>query len=187
MHNLQTQYGARDIGSSRGLHPRRTALIQRLGVLAAAVFLVALVGSMAFVFYTVRHTHGGTSSSPNQIPAVPPAHEALKVTSVSLSVTPRSIAGLSCSTNLTVTYTALFHVRPNSVGGIVQFEYTVNNGRGQTPASINFNPGETTRSYTFTWKGALPLDHTYPGLGGIQVNSPNLLTSPLVAPTGTCI
>src|SRR5207247_3701710 len=106
--------------------------------------------------------------------------------SVSMSVTPGSIADVSCGTNLTVTYTALFHVRGNSVGGTVQFEYTVNNGRGQTPASITFNPGETTKSYTFTWSGALPIDHTYPEPGGVQVTSPNQLTSPLVGPAGQC-
>ncbi|MBO0781365.1 MAG: hypothetical protein J2P37_21305, partial [Ktedonobacteraceae bacterium] len=97
-----------------------------------------------------------------------------------------SIAGISCGTKVTVTYTAVFHVKPNSTGGTVKFNYTVNNGRGQTPASITFNPGQTTKSYTFTWSGALPLDHTYPGLGGVQVTSPNQLTSQLVAPTGQC-
>ncbi len=51
MQNSHIQYGARAMGSSRGSHPRRTALMQRLGMLAAAVFLVALVGSMAIVFY----------------------------------------------------------------------------------------------------------------------------------------
>ncbi|MFL5690557.1 MAG: hypothetical protein ACJ795_02025, partial [Ktedonobacteraceae bacterium] len=149
------------------------------------VFLVALVGSMAFVFYAARHNNGNTAS-PNPPSANSTARVPLKVTSVSMSVTPGSIAGVSCGTNLTVTYTALFHVIPNSVGGTVQFTYTVNNGRGQTPASINFNPGETTKSYTFTWSGALPIDHTYPGSGGVQVTSPNQLTSPLVAPAGQC-
>ncbi len=185
MQNPQIQYGARAKGTSRGLHPRRTSLMQRLGILAAAVFLVALVGSMALVLYAARHNNGG-SAPPNPPPANSTARVPLKVTSVSMSVTPGSIAGLSCGTNLTVTYTALFHVRPNSVGGTVQFNYTVNNGRGQTPASITFNPGETTKSYTFTWSGALPIDHTYPGPGGVQVTSPNQLTSSLVAPTGQC-
>src|SRR5438067_2507538 len=159
--------------------------MQRLGILAAAVFLVALVGSMAMVFYAVRHTNGGTAS-PNPTSPLSTAPVPLSVTSVNMSVTPASIAGLSCGTNLTVTYTATFHVSPNSVGGTVQFEYTVNNGRGQTPASINFNPGETTKSYIFTWSGALPIDHTYPEPGGVQVTSPNQLTSPLVGPTGQC-
>jgi hypothetical protein len=181
----QRQYGARTMGSSRGLHPQRTSLVQRLGILAAAVFLVALVGSMALVFYAVRHTHGGTAS-PHPTSTLPTAPLPLKVTSVNMSVTPESIAGLSCGTNLTVTYTATIHVAANSPGGTVQFSYTLNNGRGQTPASISFNPGETTKSYTFTWSGALPADHTYPGPGGIQVISPNQLTSQLVAPTGTC-
>ena len=185
MQNPPTHYSARALGNSLGSHPRRTALMQRLGLLAAAVFLLALVGSMALVFYAVRHTHGGTAS-PHSTPAISTARVPLKVTSVSISVTPGSIAGFSCGTNLTVTYTALFHVRPNSVGGTVKFNYTVNNGRGQTPASITFTPGETTKSYTFTWSGALPADHTYPEPGGIQVTSPNQLTSSLVGPTGQC-
>src|SRR2546423_162012 len=185
MQNSHIQYGARPMGTSPGSHPRRTALMQRLGLLAAAVFLVALVGSMAIVFYAIRHNNGGTAS-PHPTPPLSTAHVPLKVTSVTMSVTPGSIANLSCGSNVTVTYTALFHVVPNSVGGTVQFNYTVNNGRGQTPASINFGQGETTRTYTFTWSGALPADHTYPGPGGIQVTSPNQLTSQLVGPTGMC-
>ncbi len=183
MQNSPIQYG--NSGNLPQSRSRRSLLMQRLGVLAAAVFLVALVGSMAFVFYAVRHNNGGIGS-PNVTPPISTARVPLKVTSVTMSVTPGSIAGLSCGTNLTVTYTAVFHVVPNSVGGTVQFEYTVNNGRGQTPASINFNPGETTKSYPFTWSGALPADHTYPGSGGVQVTSPNQLTSALVAPAGQC-
>ncbi len=185
MQNPQTQYGAGTLGSSRGSRPRRTSTMQRLGLLAAAVFLVALVGSLALVFYAIRHNNGGTAS-PNPTPPISSTRVPLKVTSVSMSVTPESIANDSCGTNLTVTYTALFHVTPNSAGGTVQFDYTVNNGRGETPASITFNPGETTKSYTFTWSGALPIDHTYPERGGVQVTSPNQLTSPLVGPTGQC-
>src|SRR5258706_73903 len=181
----QTQYGAGAMGSARSSHPRRSPLMRRFAILAAAVFLVALVGSMALVFYAVRHNNGG-AVSPNSTPVISTARVPLKVTSVTMSVTPGSIAGVSCGTNLTVTYTALFHVRPNSVGGTVQFAYTVNNGRGQTPASIHFNPGETTKAYTFTCSGALPIDHTYPGPGGVQVTSPNQLTSSLVGPTGQC-
>src|SRR5258708_21223350 len=159
--------------------PRRTSLVQRLGMLAAAVFLVALVGSLAVVFYAVRHNNGGAASS-NSTPVISTARVPLKVTSVTMSVTPGSIAGVSCGTNFTGTYTALFHVRPNSVGGTVQFAYTVNNGRGQTPASIHFNPGETTKSYTFTWSGALPIHHTHPLPAVIQSTTPTHLTLPPV-------
>jgi hypothetical protein len=179
----QTQHG--DMGRLGPQRPRRTSLMQRIGVLAAAVFLVALVGSMAVVFYAVRHTNGGAGpGTPTSTPttqAVP-----FKVTSVTMSVMPASIEGTACGTNLTVTYTATIHVAPKSAGGTVQFTYTVNNGRGQTPASITFSPGETTKTYSFTWSGALPVDHTYPQPGGIEVTSPNQLISPLVAPTGMC-
>jgi len=184
MQNPNIQYSGRTLGGPRGPHPRHASLMQRLGVLAAAVFLVALVGSMAIVFYAVRHPHGGTASPPTL--TLTTARVPLKVTSVSMSVTPGSIANMSCGTNLTVTYTALFHVRPNSVGGTVHFNYTVNNGRGQTPASITFSPGQTIRTYSFAWSGVLPVDHTYPGPGDILVTSPNQLTSLSVAPTGRC-
>ena len=44
------------------LRKQRT-LMQRLGNLAAAVFLVALVGSMAILFYSLRHTTIGPAST----------------------------------------------------------------------------------------------------------------------------
>lgn len=183
MQDWQTEYSNQ--ARVRPQRPRPPSLIQqRLGVLAAAVVVLALVGSMVLVFYAVRQTNGGTSAHPTSPPiavAVP-----LKVTSVGMSVTPRSIAGVPCGTNVTVTYTALFHVTPKNAGGTVQFSYTVNNGRGQSMASIHFSPGVTTRTYSFTWSGALPADHTYPGPGGIEVTSPNHLISPLVEPTGMC-
>jgi hypothetical protein len=176
MHN-----SAGTIGRSPGSSPRRTKLMQRLGLLAAVIVVVALVGSLTMVLYAARLQNGGTGSNP-----LPGTHVPLKVTAVDMSVSPSSIAGMACGTNVTVTYTATFHVRPNSVGGTVQFMYTVNNGRSQTPASITFKPGETTKAYSFTWSGALPIDHTYPGPGGVQVTSPNQLISALVAPTGQC-
>ncbi len=177
-------------------HKRHSTLIQRLGMLAAAVFLVALVGSMALVFYSIRHNAGGPANGgPNPtatITTVPstPTHTTtspFKVTSVDMSVAPASIAGIACGTNVTVTYKATIHVAANGPGGTVQFGYTVNNGRGQNIASVTFAPGQTSKTYSFTWSGALPADHTYPGLGGIQVTSPNQLISPMVAPTGTCV
>jgi hypothetical protein len=183
MQNPKMSYDAGAM-SMRQARPRRS-LRHRLDLLAATVFLVVLIGSLSIVFYALRQNNGGTASP--RPPATPSApHVPLKVTAVSMSVTPGSIAGLACGTNSTVTYTAIFHVRPNSVGGTVQFSYTLNNGRGQTLASITFAPGETTKMYTFTWHGALPADHTYPGLGGVQVTSPNQLTSSLVKPTGQC-
>lgn len=182
MQDRQTPYSG--TSSSRSRPPRRTSLVQRLGVLAAAVFLIALVGSLAVVFYAVSHNKGGTATG-NPTPTVT-ALVPLKVTSVAMSVAPASIDGLTCGTNLTVTYTATFHVTPKSAGGTVKFSYTVNNGRGQTMANITFAPGETSKTYSFTWSGALPIDHTYPGPGGVQVTSPNQLTSTLVAPTGQC-
>lgn len=189
--------------SNLGTHRRSTTFMQRLGVLAAVVFLVALVGSMAILFYSIRHNPGGPATGGPKpgptITTIPPTSTPLptptpttkpvpfKVTSVAISVTPTSIAGIACGTNVTVTYTATIHVMPHGPGGTVQFGYTVNNGRSQNTASATFAPGETSKSYSFTWSGALPADHTYPEPGGIDVTSPNQLNSPLVGPAGTCV
>ncbi|HEY0754428.1 MAG TPA: hypothetical protein VGD98_10730 [Ktedonobacteraceae bacterium] len=186
MDNSNMQGSAEFMGGARQARPRRGSLVRRLSILAAAVVLIALVGSVATFFYAARQNNGSPASSPPPTTAISTAGVSLQVTSVSMSVTPGSISSLACGTNLTVTYTAVFHVRPNSVGGTVQFAYTVNNGRGQTPASLIFKPGETSKAYTFTWSGALPADHTNPGLGGVQVSSPNQLTSALVKPAGQC-
>jgi hypothetical protein len=155
----------------------RGELVVGISLIMTALLLLAACG-----------VSGTTTTSGG--PAAPPAATgtlgALQVTSVTMAVTPTSLAGLACRTNVTETYTATIHVAPNGPGGTVQFNYTVNNGRGQSPASITLSPGETSKTYSFTWSGALPADHTAPGLGGIQVTSPNQLTSPLIGPTGQC-
>lgn len=133
-----------------------------------------------------------TQASPTTQPTTKPTTQPpvqpvpFKITGVTMAVSPTSIAGMSCGTNVTVTYTATFHAVPGSNGGTVQFQYTVNNGRGDTPASINFAAGQTTKTYAFTWSGALPIDHTYPEPGAVIVTSPNQVISPLLGPTGTC-
>lgn len=175
---------------------RRASLAQRLGLLAAAVFLVLLVGSMALVFYAVRHQPGtgAPTPAPTKVHTVVPTATStptavivpLKVIAVTMAVNPTSIAGTPCGTNVTVTYTAKFYVSPNNTGGVVKFDYSVNNGRGSTPASITFDKGQTVKTYSFTWSGALPFDHTYPEPGGVSVTSPNVVKSPLVGPTGAC-
>ncbi|HYT35878.1 MAG TPA: hypothetical protein VEL49_01775, partial [Ktedonobacteraceae bacterium] len=68
----------------------------------------------------------------------------------------------------------------------IQFTYTVNNGRSSPSASVTVSPGQTTATYSFTWSGNLPPDHTYPGLGGVITSSPNVVNSLLVKPDGLC-
>jgi len=143
------------------------------------------------------HTRPGVAmvmvTSPNHVtsPGVTPSGacvtpSAFTVQSVSMSVSPGSLAGDACGSSLTVTYTATFHLAANGPGGTIHFEYTTTNGRGSTPASVVVAPSQTSASYSFTWSGALPADHTAPGPGGVQVSSPNALTSQMVAPTGAC-
>ena len=143
------------------------------------------------------HTYPGIAevltSSPNVVhsPQVKPAGSCtaamtFTVTGIDMAVSPTTIAGKACGTPLTVTYTATFHIPANTPGGTIQFTYTVNNGRSSPSASVTVGPGETTKTYSFTWSGNLPADHTYPGLGGVMTSSPNDLISPLVKPDGLC-
>jgi hypothetical protein len=108
------------------------------------------------------------------------------VTSIDMAVNPTSVAGKTCGTAIVITYTATFHITANNPGGTIQFTYTVNNGRSSPGASIAVAPGRTTATYSFTWSGNLPPDHTYPGLGGVITSSPNVVHSPLVQPNGMC-
>jgi len=142
----------------------------------------------------------GTSQKPTPTPtptptktATPtetatPAHPAgaFKVTGIDTAVQPQSIAGKACGTAITVTYTATFHITANNPGGTIHFTYTVNNGRSSMPANVVVKPDQTNAIYAFSWSGNLPADHTYPGLGGVMVTSPNAITSPLVKPNGMC-
>ncbi len=142
------------------------------------------------------HTYPGVAEilvhSPNSIssPQVKPAGTcaigAFNVTSIDMAVNPTSIAGKTCGTAIVVTYTATFHITAYNPGGTIQFIYTANNGRSSPSASITVVPDQTTATYAFTWSGALPPDHTYPGLGGVITNLPNAAQSPMVQPTGAC-
>jgi hypothetical protein len=175
---------------SRPAYPVRSrppSIWQRVGNLAAVAVVLALVASAAVVFYSHSHSGAGSPGKTSTHISSTATSTAFTVTAVTMSVSPTSISGVACGTNTTVTYTAVFQVPAGSPGGTVQFTYTNNNGRGVNPASVAFSSGETSKSYSFKWSGALPADHTYPGLGGVQVSRPNQVTSKLVQPTGQCV
>ena len=116
----------------------------------------------------------------------PPTLAAFKVTSIDMAVSPSSIAGLTCGSNITVTYTATFHIVPNSPGGTIEFLYTWNGGHASPSASVTAAQGQTTATYAFTWQGQLSADHVLPGYGSVMTTSPNQVQSPQVKPDGMC-
>ena len=113
------------------------------------------------------------------------APSAFQVTSIELSASP-SLSGHACGTQFTETYTAIFHIAPNGPGGTIVFQYTTNNGRGSTNATLNVNAGQTTATYQFYWSGKLPADHTEPGIGIVLMSAPNQGESPQAIPSGSC-
>lgn len=108
------------------------------------------------------------------------------VTSIDMSVTPSTVSLWKCGSYIQVVYNAVFHVVSGPSGGTMVFSYTVNNGRSQTSEKLTILPGQQHTNFMFTWQGSLPVDHTYPGPGGVLVTSPNLLQSQMVVPSGKC-
>lgn len=166
----------------------RAGAAQRSPAIAATLSVFVVVALLVGVFYAFGRGglrpggSGGTGGSPG----TGSAPVALSVSSVDLAVSPTSIAGAVCGSSATFTYTATFHVPAHSAGGVIQFAYTLNNGRSQTAASVRAPAGATSVTATFTSSGALPVDHTYPAPAIVMVTSPNQIMSPSVTPSGAC-
>ena len=111
---------------------------------------------------------------------------AFKVTSIELAASP-ALTGHACGTQFTETYTATFHIAPNGPGGTIVFQYTTDNGRGSTAATVNVAAGQTSAVYKFYWSGTLPADNTEPGTGIVLMSAPNQGESPSANPTGQCL
>jgi hypothetical protein len=136
---------------------------------------------------TVAPSHSSSSSGtthPLSLITTPAA--AFRVTSIDLSVTPPTVSIWKCGSFIQVVYTAVFHVVSGPNGGTMVFSFTVNNGRSQTPEKVTILPGQHLTNFVFTAQGSLPSDHTFPGLGGVFVTSPNHLLSQRVSPAGRC-
>ena len=115
-----------------------------------------------------------------------PSQQTLRVSSVNLTVSPSSIAGISSGSTITLTYTATFHVQPGATGGTIQFLYTWNNGRASPSGSITVPPnGPNTVTFTYTATGQVGGAYAFPGIAQVNVTSPNVVQSNQVIPTGT--
>ncbi len=157
------------------------------GLVLLAFTLVSCGGTSVTGSATPTPTSTPTSGALSTQSPLPTLTNKFKLSDVNMSVSPASIAGRACGTSLTVTYTATFIVAPGgSSGGIVQFVYSSNNGRGTTPAVLILTPDETSKTYSFTATGTLSPDNVFPGLGGVVVTSPNSLIATPVKPAGVC-
>lgn len=108
-----------------------------------------------------------------------------RVQSITISVSPASIAGMTCGTPVNVTYTATITIAPGSPGGTVALRWSI--GSTSTPASVTFAPGETVKTVSIRDMGTLARDNSYPRNGSIASTSPNVVNSTTVRPAGTCV
>ena len=106
---------------------------------------------------------------------------------IDLTVTPSSIAGMPCGSKLTLTYTATFHVQAGTAGGTIQFLYTWNNGHASPSGSVTVLPdGSSTATFTYTATGQVGGAYAFPGVGQVNVTSPNAVQSNQAIPAGQC-
>ncbi len=171
-----------------------------IGLVVAVVLLLLLIGGLFFVLAqknnntpAVTPTPGVTptptptaTATPGTTPTPTPTSVPFQVTTINLSVDPLSIAGKSCGTQLTVTYTATFNVLPKGPGGAVQFTYTTDGGRTSKTGVVQFSPGETSMKFQFPASGTLELNGAFPGAGQVTTTSPNTMSSQAVTPSGAC-
>ena len=184
-HDLATnvQRHAAESGSAR------SASVYRPPAIVATLSAVLVVALLAVVLVTLgkglRPT-GGTGAAPTAT-STTAASAPFTVSSVDLAVTPASIAGAACGSSASFTYTATFHIPAHTAGGVIQFAYSLNNGRSQTPDSVTVSAGQTSATTTFTSSGDLPADHTYPAPALVMVTSPNSVLSSAALPSGACV
>ena len=162
---------------------RKTFVIIVCFLVVGIVCLGNVIRSHGVAAATASPSHSHVASSKS---VVTTNAATFSVTSIAMSVTPTTVSLWKCGSSIQVVYNAVFHVVSGPNGGTMVFFYTVNNGRIQTMAKLTILPGQHQSNFVFTWQGSLPIDHTYPGPGGVLVTSPNSLVSQTVLPAGKC-
>jgi len=162
---------------------RKTFVIIVCFIVVGIVFLGTVIRSPGVDAATASPSHSHSASSTSLIAT---NAATFTVTSIDMSVTPTTVSLWKCGSYIQVVYNAVFHVVSGPNGGTIVFFYTINNGRIQTMANLTILPGQHLSNFVFTWQGSLPIDHTYPGPGGVLVTSPNSIVSKTVLPAGKC-
>ncbi|HKF37181.1 MAG TPA: hypothetical protein VKB35_09795 [Ktedonobacteraceae bacterium] len=138
----------------------------------------------------LAHAHAGATATAivlanTNATATARALASFLVQSITISVSPASIAGMACGTPVNVTYTATITIAPGSPGGTVKLTWNI--GSTSTPASVTFAPSETVKTVAITDMGTLARDNSYPRNGSITSTSPNVVSSTTTRPAGTCV
>jgi zinc-ribbon domain len=169
-----------------------------IGLIVVVVILLLAIGGF-FIFSNQKNNPSPATTptpgviptptptpTPGTTPTPTPTSVPFQVTTIDMSVNPLTIAGMSCGTQLTVTYTATFNVLPKGPGGAVQFTYTTDGGRTTKTGLVQFNPGQTSKQFQFTSSGTLALNGAFPGSGQVTMTSPNVVSSQTAIPSGSC-
>jgi 1-aminocyclopropane-1-carboxylate deaminase/D-cysteine desulfhydrase-like pyridoxal-dependent ACC family enzyme len=111
----------------------------------------------------------------------------IKLTSLTLTVSPASVTGITCGSIVSFVYTAAVTIAPNSNGGNVSLNWSFSNS-SFTLTFATYQPGAPlTQTITYLLSGRLEHNNIFPPSGSISSTSPNALTSVPVKPYGPCI
>ncbi len=172
-----------------------------IGLVVAAVLLLLFVGGLFYVLGQRNNTSPGltptpgvtptptptATATPGKTPTPTPTSVPFQVTTIDMAVSPLTIAGMSCGTQLNVTYTATFNVLPKGPGGAVQYTYTTDGGHTSKTGVKQISPGQTSIQFQFPASGTLPPNGgAFPGSGQVTTTSPNVLSSQVITPSGAC-
>src|SRR6266851_4628240 len=148
----------------------------------AFVILLFIAGAAGLIYLNISNQAATAQANAT---ATARAVASFLVQSISISVSPASIAAMTCGTPVNVTYTATITIAPGSPGGTVALTWSI--GSSSTPASVTFAPGETVKTVSTTDMGILARNNSYPRNGSIASTSPNVINSTTVRPAGTCV
>lgn len=109
-----------------------------------------------------------------------------QVVSISISVNPASLTGMTCGATISVIYTATITIASNSNAGTVQLVWHI--GTYAPKTSVFFAPAETVKTVTYTETGQLVRNNRsgFPHALSLSSTSPNVISSATVKPVGTC-
>lgn len=122
----------------------------------------------------------GLSPTPSLAP-VPP-----HLTGVIVAVSPSSFSSFACGASTNIVFTATITIQNGSTGGTVPYTWTINHSN--IAGSVNFAPGETSKTVTYTLSNyAVELGSASAVSGLISAgNGGGSINSSPVVPGGVC-
>lgn len=108
----------------------------------------------------------------------------LHVSGLSIVTNPSVLSKVSCNSTTNIAFTATIMVDAGSSGGSVAYTWAANGS--STPGHVTFDPGQTSKTVTYTLNNVLVQYNSANTNVTLTVNSPNTIASAPSKPIGNC-